>query len=327
MGEDWEESWRSVSTAVIKYWGIYVKLYIQKDDGSIVEGLWQRDVNPKWTFKEVVPAGIAAIPTVGIAATQVVGGEVHLFFVDTKGYIREVGIYGNYGDKPKPGPLDNLKLKTNKSISVIPLNQHTEAEQMALYYRDTNNILREYKWNACGKAKWELTHTFKWTDFGPATTDVKFVNMSKWASSDTSIRGFYQNDQGYLVELRYDDGFWGTGFLHQRVSVTDPPTPCTFAPIANDLYSAPKLEVFYTLDNKIMHVRKEGKDGYWSYAYDQTSASDPEVDGAHMSGVGSLTESPDQHLFICQKGNKFVHRYHVKGGSWQKEVLDFSDAV
>ncbi|KAF3176458.1 hypothetical protein TWF225_003750 [Orbilia oligospora] len=324
MSDDFEETWRGLYAPVIRYWGQYIRLYAQKNDSSIVEGYWDRS-GRKWTFKEVVPAGIAGLPTAGLAATMVEQGETHLFFVDNEGQIREIGIHGNYGDKPKPGPLDKLKLKTSLPISVLPLNQHRAANEMALYYRDSSNILREYKWNSCGHEKWELTHSFKWTDFGPLTTDVKFVNMSKWMSTanELSIRGFYQNSDGYLVELRYDDGFWGTGFLHQKVPITDPPSSVAFTPIANDLYTAPKLAVFYMQDNKVYQMRKEGRDGYWYGPYEQTT--EEEVEKGNIAGVGALTEHQDQHLFISEKGNKFVHRYQILGGSWTKEVVDFND--
>ncbi|KAK6339794.1 hypothetical protein TWF718_009187 [Orbilia javanica] len=316
-----EEAWRGTYAAVIRYWGGYIRLYIQKNDSSIVEGYWDRS-RKTWSFKEIVPAGIAGLPVRGLTATAIGKEETHLFFVDNDGYIREIGIHGNYGDEPKPGPLDDLKLQTSKSISVIPLSQHNMAEQMALYYRDENDTLVEFRYG-CNSPGWELTHMFKWTDFGPLTSDVKFVNMSKWQSSDTSIRGFYQNSEGYLVELRYDDGFWGTGFLHQKIPATNPPKPSAFMPIANNLYNSPKLTVFYTLDNKIYEVRKEGKDGYWAGPYEVTN--EKELEDVHIGGAGALTEHEDQHLFISEKANKFVHRYRVLGGSWTKEVVDYND--
>ncbi|KAK6523537.1 hypothetical protein TWF281_001518 [Arthrobotrys megalospora] len=315
-------AWRVNFAPVMPDDGAWLRVYFQKQSGALVEGFWRRNEND-WSFKEVLAAGIMQDEGGVLAATMWDNLEVHLFYSDRSNNLRELCLYGAYGDRPTHGPLNNFNIHTNLSNSVSVISFHRDnAPNMRLYYRDDSEVLQEYVWGAYGHQKWEKGWTFGNTNSGRSSSEVKFINLAPWHRNSPSIRGYYEDADGYFVELRWEEGGWGAGSLRQKVPDKDPEYPeeaATFSVSATGLDREPTVNFFWIANDKVYVISKLGKDGVWGSESEVTGES--ERNPVRLAAAGSPMGRDDTHLFTSGEGNKFIHRHRVNW-SWQKEIVD-----
>ncbi|KAF3170559.1 hypothetical protein TWF225_004204 [Orbilia oligospora] len=308
--EDFLSHYAAVSSAD----GSYVKLYLQQHTGEILEGTWYKHAQ-QWVFKQIMDAGVAALPT-PLAAAMSPDDHIRLFFVDDEMVIQEFEIVNGEASIGSFCTV-NAKLPEVAGLSAVP--NYSGREQFRLYHPGEDGYLQNYGLNG---GSWERPAGIaSQIDLQSPICSVN-SNPSDWGVP--CIKTFYRNRSSELKVLEWNGS--ANGLRVETTPFYSLPESAKFAAAyteargsGSDNISTPaKVMLFVVEDGQLMVCGKNG-----SSSWSPPLAVSIERDGTNIAAVSAREGdgTNDVHVFTSEEEGQFVHRI-LRDGEWEDSVIN-----
>ncbi|KAK6337182.1 hypothetical protein TWF718_009965 [Orbilia javanica] len=294
--------------------GSFVKLYLQQHTGEILEGTWYKHAQ-QWVFKQIMDAGVAALPT-PLAATMYPDDHVRLFFVDDEMTIQEFEILNG---EASIGSFctANAQLPVGAGMSCVP--SHNGDEQFRLFHPGDEGYIQNYDLSG---GEWRSPAGLAGQIDSKSPTGS--INCYPWDWGVPCVRMFYRNRSSELKVLE-----WNGPFDSSRIDATpftSLPDSARFAVAyteaqgsdSSHIHTPAKIMLFVVEDGQLQVCGKNG-----SASWSPPLAVSIERDGTNIAAVSAREGDGvnDVHVFTSEEDGQFVHRI-LKGGDWEDEVIN-----